>query len=167
MNILVVVYSRTGRTREVGQRIAHAFGDSLQEIRDVRSRRGPFGYLRSAMEAGRRQTPAIEPFSIDLSAYDLVILGTPVWAGHMAAPMRTFLEQHKQQLARIAAFCTLGGSGAPRTLAEIAEVAGQAPVAQLALRDAEIQTDAGSRKIEEFIDAVRSRVAPDVGQIAL
>lgn len=167
MNILVVVYSRTGRTRAVGRTIAHAFGDSLQEIRDVRSRRGPFGYLRSAMEASRRRTPAIEPFATDLSAYDLVILGTPVWAGHMAAPMRTFLEQHKLQLGRIAAFCTLGGSGAPRTLAEIAEVAGQAPVAQLALRDAEIETDAGQRKIDDFIDAVHARVATDVSRAAL
>ena len=49
--ILVVDYSRTGNTHLVAKAIAHDCGADLERIREVRSRRGLWGYLRSAREA--------------------------------------------------------------------------------------------------------------------
>ena len=49
--ILVVDYSRTGNTHLVAKAIAHVCGADLERIREVRSRRGLWGYLRSAREA--------------------------------------------------------------------------------------------------------------------
>jgi flavodoxin len=154
MKTLLVVYSRTGTTRGVGRRIARACASAMREIKDVRSRRGPIGYLRSGFEAVKARLPAIKPLTVDPSAYDLVILGAPVWAGHIAAPMRTFLEQNKSRLRRIALFCTMGRSGSERALREMAEITGQIPLATLALVQDEIKTNIGVHKIHRFESAL-------------
>lgn len=156
MKTLLVVYSRTGTARAVGRQIARACGIRMHEIKDVRSRKGPLGFLRSIFEAVKARTPAIKPMATDLSAYDLVILGAPVWAGHMATPMRAFIAQNQGHLRRIALFCTMAGSRSERALREMAEAAGQIPLATLALRQDEVKTDVGVRKIHKFVSALRS-----------
>lgn len=43
--------------------------------------------------------PAIKPVSVDLSAYDVVMVATPLWWSNMAAPMQTFLFHYGPQMA--------------------------------------------------------------------
>ena len=57
--ILVVYYSRTGRTRAVGEALAQALGCEMEEIVEPRGRTGIFGSLRSAVEAWRERPSAI------------------------------------------------------------------------------------------------------------
>ena len=54
-------------------------------------------------------TTSIESFD----EYDIVFVGYPIWYGHMATPMQTFLHNHASLLAdkRIALFASSGGSG--------------------------------------------------------
>lgn len=42
--------------------------------------------------------PAIKPVEINLSDYDTVIIGAPLWWSNMAAPLQTFLFQHGSEL---------------------------------------------------------------------
>ena len=156
MKTLVIVYSRTGWTLGVGREIARSCGNMLREIQDVRSRKGFFGFLRSIQDARKNRTPPIKPLSIDVSDFDLVVLGAPVWAGHVAAPMRTFVEQNKNSLRRIAVFCTMGRTGADAALSELAQAVGLTPVAQLALSDTEIRKSLAGEKIGRFIRAIEA-----------
>jgi flavodoxin len=159
MKTLVVVYSRTGTTRRAAERIARALDAVIYEIRDVRSRRGVIGFVRSAIDAVRNRRVDIERPNIDTSAYELVIFGAPVWAGHVAAPMRAFLALNRGRLSRVAAFCTMNASGADAALAEIEEAAGQAALARLALAAAEMTSEAGEQKIARFVETLRRRDA--------
>lgn len=43
--------------------------------------------------------PAIDAVSVDLSDYDTIIIGTPLWWSNMAAPMQSFLFQYGSQMA--------------------------------------------------------------------
>lgn len=43
--------------------------------------------------------PAIDPVEVDLSQYDTVIIGAPLWWSNMAAPLQTFLFQHGAEMA--------------------------------------------------------------------
>ncbi|MCM1290529.1 MAG: flavodoxin [Bacteroides sp.] len=43
--------------------------------------------------------PAIEPVNVDLTQYDTVIVGAPLWWSRMAAPLQTFLFNYGQQMA--------------------------------------------------------------------
>ncbi|MDE6370802.1 MAG: NAD(P)H-dependent oxidoreductase [Duncaniella sp.] len=43
--------------------------------------------------------PDIDPVDVDLSAYDTVIIGAPLWWGQMAAPLQTFLFKYGKDMA--------------------------------------------------------------------
>jgi menaquinone-dependent protoporphyrinogen IX oxidase len=84
--ILVVYYSRTGTTRSLAAGLAKALGADLEEICDCSNREGLDGYLRSLVDAFHKRQVEIVPAGLDVSAYDLVVIGSPVWAGSVSAP---------------------------------------------------------------------------------
>ena len=82
---LVVFYSWTGNTGKVARALAETLSAELEEIREVKPRGGLFAFLRSGMEASRKRPAPIVRCSRNLADYDLVILGSPVWAASMAS----------------------------------------------------------------------------------
>ena len=77
---LVVFYSRSGTTRRIAQTLSAALKCDLEEITEPRPRTGFLGYIRSLLEARRKLPSDIAPKTHDVSSYDLVVIGTPVWA---------------------------------------------------------------------------------------
>jgi len=148
---LVIYYSRTGITQEVARRVASACACDVEPIREERTRRGVPGYLRCGYEALARKSPAIMPIARNPGDYPLVILGTPVWAGRLSSPMRSYLEANKARLRQVAAFCTMGGSGGDKVLDEIAALCGKPLLARMVLTDHEIEADRDQEKIGRFI----------------
>lgn len=151
--ILVIDYSRSGNTHKVAQQIAGACHADLEQIRDVKPRRGLWGWIRSGREAMRAIPADIRPPTRDPSNYDLVVLGSPVWAGHVSSPMRAYLGELSGRLACTALFVTEGGSGGPKALAEMSDLAGHQPVATLELRAKELGGDWRSR-IATFVECI-------------
>lgn len=109
-NILCVYYSRTGRTEALMQEIAQELGCELVKLEDGVSRSGFVGWLRSGMQAMARKIPPVQKpeTKLPLSEYDLVIIGTPVWAGRCSAPARSFLLQFGEELKEAAYVITRG-----------------------------------------------------------
>ena len=152
--ILVVYYSRTGFTRRIAEEIADACGADLEEVRDVKSRRGPFGFLRSGYEASRRKLPEIKETTADPAQYDVVVIGTPVWAGNVASPIRSYVAKQRDALKAVALFCTMGGKSSGKTLPELSDACGRKPLTAIALGDKEIKTGAHRTAVERLIQAV-------------
>lgn len=128
-NVLVVYYSRTGTTRLLASAIAKTLSADLEGICDRSDRKGVGGYLRSLVDAIRKRPVRIVPAGLDVAAYDLVVIGSPVWAASMSAPVRSYLIENRTHLPRVAFFCSFGGRGADAALREMAELAGKQPVA--------------------------------------
>jgi flavodoxin len=157
--ILIAYYSRTGHTRTIAVELAARCGADLQEIRDATTKRsGLLGYFRCAREALRLESPPIEPPTVNTQSYDLVILGTPVWASHMSSPMRSFLEATRGKLERIAVFCTQGGNGAPKVIGEIADTVGKRALATLVLNE----RDVAKGRYVQPLDAFAARISSEV-----
>jgi flavodoxin len=82
MRTIIVYHSHSGRTRALAERIRDGAGGDLVEVKP----RTPYGlvsvYARGGRRAGNGEVDAIEPAVIDVSAYDRIVIGTPVWAGH-------------------------------------------------------------------------------------
>lgn len=152
--ILVVYYSRTGHARRIAQDLAARCGADLEGIHDRTKRAGVFGFMRSAVEAFREKPAPIAPATSDVGSYDLVVLGTPVWASHVSSPMRSFVQAHAAQFKRIAVFCTQGGNGGPKVLAEIAALCGKDAVATLVLNEADIEKKRYAAQLEGFAAAI-------------
>ena len=107
-NILCVYYSRTGRTEKLMQEIATEFDYELVKLEDGVKRSGLSGWLVSGLHAVSRKVPPVQELQtrLPLKDYDLVILGTPVWAGRCSAPVRSFLQQYGDQLKKVAYLIT-------------------------------------------------------------
>ncbi len=116
MNILVAYYSRTGTTSRVARELATSLGADIGEIQDTANRSGPIGYLRSGFQAVSNKQAVIRPFGHSCAGYDIVVIGTPVWAGRMSSPARAFMLKYGSQIRSAALFCTMGSSGAKKTL---------------------------------------------------
>lgn len=61
-----------------------------------------------------KEQPKLENKDIDLSPYDNIIIGTPIWAGSYAAPFNTFVEEYKFSGKNVALFACHGGGGAQK-----------------------------------------------------
>ena len=107
---LCVYYSRTGSTEKLMKEISRELRCELVKLDDGVDRSGIRGWLLSGMQAMARKLPPVRAFKtvLPLNAYDLVIIGTPIWAGRCSAPVRSFLREYGEQLRRVAYVITRG-----------------------------------------------------------
>lgn len=146
---LVVFYSRSGATRQLAETLAAALDADLDEIREGRSRKGWQGFLRSTWDGfSERETPIVATRRSPRK-YQRVIVGTPVWATHVASPVRSYLSEHGSGLQKTAFFCTYGLS-CGQAFEEMTALTRREPVATLAL-NAHGGVDVHSPKVTDFV----------------
>lgn len=107
------------------------------------------------LETLRGTLPSIEPLHLDPSAYALVLLGTPVWVGRAAGPMRRFLDGAANSLPPAAYFCTYDGSGFDTAFQDMARRHGTRPLATLAVR----RRDMARARHADALGAFLTRIA--------
>lgn len=155
MKTLVVFYSRTGTTKKVAEALASKMGADLEEIKDTVDRSGIKGYLFSGRDAMKKNLTVLRQLSKDVSQYDLVVIGTPIWIT-VSVPVRTFLVQHKNEFAKnVAFFCTMGGSGDEKAFKEMEEIVGKKPLATLTLRTRDVVKGNMEHGTEEFLSILK------------
>lgn len=108
MKTLIVYFSRTGNTRKVAEELKTQLSADVEEITEPTGRAGPIRWLQSGREAMNGVTPKINEPAKDPSGYEMIIVGTPVWAGRMASPVRSYLTKMKGKMSRVAFYCTCG-----------------------------------------------------------
>ena len=153
-NTLVVFYSLTGHTQQIAEAIAAALDADLEIIEDTFNRDTGLGRPRSAIEGLLGLRSSITPPKHDPSEYDLVVVGTPVWAVRLASPVRTYLSQHRASLERVAFFCTQGGIGGTWALQNMAKVSGQRPIARMIISERQLNTPVAEEKIAQFMSEI-------------
>ncbi|MGM0419800.1 MAG: flavodoxin family protein [Bacillota bacterium] len=160
MKTLVVYYSRTGTTDRLAKILKSELEASLLEIKDQRKRRGFFGLIRSGFDAITANVTVIEGFEEDLTEYDLVLVGSPVWAGQITPAIRTFLIGNSEVLPEVAFFLTHGGGGASKSLEQLEELAEKDPVASLVLTNKAFgsQDNFEEESIKEFVSALQKKL---------
>ena len=147
---LVVYYSRSGVTARIAESLAQSCGADLERIQDSHSRLGTAGYLRSAWQAMRGLPGEIAPPSHNPAEYPFIVLGTPVWAGHMSAPMRAYILQKREHFRRVGLFCTMGGSGGQDVLTAMAAMCNKLPVAGLCVRQSDVLSERHVAALADF-----------------
>ena len=151
MNGLIIYFSRTGRTRKVAITIQEATGFDLEEIKEKAGRVGTLGWLKSGMESTRRMLPQIIPLTHDPSRYDIIVIGTPIWASNMSSPIRAFITKYKDKINQIALFCTGDGVEPKKVFIPVSELLGKEPKATLGLIGSDREEEVASLKIQEFV----------------
>jgi flavodoxin len=112
LRIGVIYYSFEGNTRFVAQAIATQTGAELLELKPQKelATHGFMKYFWGGKQAVMKEKPALLPLERRPEGYDLIFLGTPVWAFTFAPPLHTFLAEYPLQNKQIALFCCDEGS---------------------------------------------------------
>ncbi len=114
MTTAVIYFSKSGTTATVAKHIAKELDAPVEGIIRLGGG-GVLAFFQEIAQSLSGKQPAIQPLSLDVSAYDRVILGTPVWAGHVSSPVTSFLAQYGGGIQSAAAFITHGDPQNPYT----------------------------------------------------
>ena len=111
--ILVLYYSQTGTTKAVAEQFQSLLGADIEAIVPVVPYDGDF---RATIERSRKELdegsfPEIQPLASDISSYDVIFLGYPIWFGTYAPPVSTVLNSVDFSGKKIVPFCTFGSGG--------------------------------------------------------
>ena len=156
--VLVVWYSRGGRTAQVGEELARLLGADREPILEGLPREGWSGRWRSRWEALRRRPAPIRPMAHDPADYGLVVVGTPVWHRSPAAPIRRYLIDHGGDIRRVAFFGLAGlPSAADEAFDEMQRLCRREPVARLWCR---LGTYGGGDPIDGVAGFIDSMLSP-------
>lgn len=108
--ILVVYYSLEGNTRFLAENIAEMAGADILEIKPVKDiSPGFMKYLWGGRMAMMKSEPELEPYDIDPKGYEMLFIGSPIWAWTFSPPIRTFIARSKLKKKRMALFISHGG----------------------------------------------------------
>jgi flavodoxin len=81
MKTCIIYHSYSGNTRSVAERIFAACGGELIEVKSKEYSSRLAAYTIGCYRAMKGMSDPIEPAVIDVAADDLIVIGTPVWAG--------------------------------------------------------------------------------------
>ena len=157
MKTLVAFYSRSGITKKVAEAIQAGLGCGIEEIIDLKNRSGIFGFLSAGYSATTKKLTDIKKPEKDPSTYELIIIGTPIWAGSMTPAIRTYVNWLKSTGAlsklKTAFLCTGGSANSDKVLAFMVELVGKESVATLGVRRDDV--DSSDQKIKSFVAATQ------------
>ena len=123
---LTAYFSASGKTAKVAEKLAADLGTDIYEIHpEVKYTKADLNWMnrksRSSVEMNDRSfRPAIITGDLDVSGYDTVFLGFPIWWYTAPTLINTFLESVDTKGKRIVLFATSGGSGFGKTAEDIA-----------------------------------------------
>lgn len=133
MSTWVAYYSHHGNNATLARFLAAQLGCGLVPIVELKPRTN----LAILWDVLFPRFPRIQPMERAFREYDHVILVGPVWAGKLAAPLRTFLQLYRDQLHDYS-FITLCGYERPEQqgwlTAELTRRVGRPPRAVCELR---------------------------------
>ena len=118
-----VGYIEKGNTKILAEMIAEATGADMFEIKPAKPY--PKEYTATTnlakKEKNEKARPEIVGTMPDVSGYDVIFFGYPIWWGDLPMPCYTFFDKVKLEGKTVAPFCTHEGSGLSGTDRYIAD----------------------------------------------
>ena len=153
-----VGYIEKGNTAIIAEMIAEETDGELFHIE--RATPYPADYDECTDEAKQEQNENTRPALMedkDISEYDVIFLGYPIWWADMPMPVYTFLEGHDFSGKTIIPFCTHAGSGLSGTEKSIENISVDADILDgLSVRgeDAQNSQDKVKQTVKEWLDSL-------------
>jgi len=156
MKICIIYHSETGNTRHVAKHIASAFDAYLIEVCDTASYSRLTRFLvRCKMARGEEKT-TIDPSLPDVSEYDLIVFGSPVWAFKPTPAIHAAIDGLEGCMGKPAvAFSTHGGrpGHTNETFKKWIEARGMIPVAVTNIHQNAIENKEKTKELVALVSA--------------
>jgi len=162
LKTLVAYYSRTGTNRSVAEKLSEELGADLDEILDKKKRGGAIGWLGAGAAAYRQKMTEIET-KIDPAQYDSIILCSPIWAGKITPPLRTYLAKRDLKGKKLAFVFVCGGGDSSGAIEELKKILPEVHLGKtLSLSTEDVKESRYQEKVEEFAKNLGG-TRPDTG----
>ncbi len=109
MKSIVIYYSFGGATEREAQRLAAELACPLVKAEETKPRNLFSAFFPGCPQARHRKASEIKPLSQDLSDYDRIVIGAPIWAGHPAPAFNAIVNQLPPGKAVSLFLCSGGG----------------------------------------------------------
>ena len=125
---LVAYFSASGTTKKAAEMVAKAAGADLYEIKPKTAyTKADLNWMdkksRSSVEmADKKIRPELADTDADISAYDEILIGFPIWWYVAPTIINTFLESYDFSGKTLIPFATSGGSGMGKTVEVLKKV---------------------------------------------
>ncbi len=122
MKKLFLYYSLSGN----GDAVAEYLQKKGYEIRKVESAKKPpkaffFQIMKCGFNAGRGYCEPLRDYDADVSAYDEIVIGSPVWNGRLSCPINTVLKETALDGKKLTFVLYSGSGAAPKATAKLSE----------------------------------------------
>lgn len=107
MSSVIVYYSRTGKTKLVADILSKEINADTVEIKDKTNRSGLIGLIKGARDTIKDNETQITPNNVDITPYDTIYIGSPVWANKVTPAIMKFIEDTDLENKKIVSFITL------------------------------------------------------------
>lgn len=97
---LVVFFSRMGYTKKIAYEKADSLGANIFEIKTKNKISGTLGFWWCGRFGMHRWGMELQPYEIDFSKYERIVLVSPVWVFGLSAPMREFINKNIDYLSK-------------------------------------------------------------------
>lgn len=157
MKVAIVYYSLEGNTKKVANQIAEKFNADLYELKEVKStvpKTGFFKFVWGGKQVVMKQKPDLEELNINIDEYDLIFIGTPVWAFTFSPAIRSFLSKYNIKGKKIGIFCCHSG-GLKNTIQDIKDnLNGNEFVAEFDIIDPLKNEAESDKKIDQWLNDI-------------
>lgn len=129
---LILYYSQSGVTEGVAQELQKLTGADIERFDVVESYEGDFAAVvaRCGEERQSGFVPTYKPIAADLSKYEVIYLGYPIWSGTYATPVKVLLENVDFAGKKVVPFCTFGSGGLESSSADLVKAIPAAQVVE-------------------------------------
>ena len=122
---IVVYFSGTGNTKQVAETMAAALGTkTLEIVPEEPYTEADLNYNDDDCRANREMQddharPGIDGDLSEVSEYETIYLGYPIWWGTAPRIIQTFMESYDLSGKTVYTFCTSGGSGIDQSVSDL------------------------------------------------
>lgn len=111
MKTAIIYYSFEGNTKLIAQTIFNTIQGDILELKTKKelNKKSFSKYLWVGHQVLMNKKPELKPYTFDIDNYDILVLGTPVWAWTYSPAMNTFLSKELIKDKKIYLFCCHGG----------------------------------------------------------
>lgn len=155
---IVVYFSLEGNSKYVADVIAEYMEADTLRLEPAKDY--PKGNVGKYFWGGKSvvfgDKPKLLSYNFNANEYDLIIIGTPVWAGSFTPPIKTFLRENDLKNKKIALFACNSGGDAEKCFNKLKkEIPNYDVIATLTLANPKVKhLEKNSIKIKEFCNSL-------------
>ena len=148
---LVAYYSYSGNTKAIAEKISELTGGDLFEIKTVKEYPRNYNDIVNLVKTEKEENSIPElADNGNISDYDTIYIGTPVWWYTLSTPVKAFLTNNNFTGKTIKPFCTHGGGGESSTYVDIEKLC---PDAEIESGFTSYENSAKAEEIENWINS--------------